>query len=219
MSSQLYKVLTEIDSGRKAIANTIKRKGYPTSSEDSLISVASSLEEFLPQKQPVDGILSTDGTIYYDNPEDDPEVWTEYKQWPNIYDVYHNAGILTYNDVEYYPASAFLLRTDLTEILFDNKTSSPFANNKIYIDLGTSKSILVTSGGTVYPYGSNFTIQLTDADKVTGEDGKTYYYLIHYIASTYTTVRVGNFTVELKNASSTFSTAVPPSTSNETLYF
>lgn len=200
MASQLYKVLNNIDKGRNRIVNTFKNKGYIIAQNSSLDTIADSLDELLPIKLKDGAEVMPDGVTYYNNPEDDPEVWTEYKQWPDLHKIFKDITTVTYEGKTYYPQTAILFQTSVKEISIKHDAmvsdTKQIANNEIYTGFDRNESLLsLPSGKFIKPYYENYTITipsitLTDEDKIKGQDGKDYYYIITYISTDFTSEAV-----------------------------
>lgn len=104
MSSQLYKVLTNIEQGRKECINVLKTRNFPLNNNASLSTIAAQLE-MLPYDEDYTNLSDiSDFITYYDNPEDDPEVWSYPTEWPDCKSIFHNCEDIQYTDgYTYYP--------------------------------------------------------------------------------------------------------------------
>ncbi len=92
MASELLKTFEKIEAGRKNIINTLENKGYLVNENDSFYDIGNTLIT-IPNSQP--NYTLTNGIKYYDNPEDDPEVWKRPTDWIDSLSIYK-----TFDDIE-----------------------------------------------------------------------------------------------------------------------
>jgi len=92
MASELLNTFEKIEAGRKNIINTLKGKDYLVNENDSLYDIGNTLIT-IPNSKP--NYTLTNGIKYYDNPEDDPEVWKRPTDWIDSLSIYK-----TFDDIE-----------------------------------------------------------------------------------------------------------------------
>lgn len=92
MASELLKTFEKIETGRKNIINTLKSKDYLVSDNDSFYDIGNTLIT-IPVSKP--NYTVKNGIKYYDNPEDDPEVWSRPTDWLDSLSIYK-----TFDDIE-----------------------------------------------------------------------------------------------------------------------
>lgn len=108
MASQLYKVLNNIERERTELVHTLNSLGGELSKDASLSAINNTLKSTV---STVTNKLS-DRVTYYDNYEDDPDVWTMPKEWPDIETILKNTDSFTADGYTYYPAGIVLFKTN-----------------------------------------------------------------------------------------------------------
>ena len=92
MASELLRTLEKIEDGRKNIINNLNSKGYDLPEDSSLYNIGNKLIT-IPNNEPSYTLVN--GIKYYDNPEDDPEVWARPNDWPDYKGIFK-----TFDDIE-----------------------------------------------------------------------------------------------------------------------
>lgn len=165
MASQLYKVLNNIEKERTELVHTLNSLGGELSKDASLSAINNTLKSTV---STVTNKLS-DRIIYYDNYEDDPDVWTMPKEWPDIETILKNTDSFTADGYTYYPAGIVLFKTNETDSIIakgaswsntnaltdDNKTlfvGNPMSKAPLYVLFNDGSKYKFTSDNTYNNY-------------------------------------------------------------------
>ena len=198
MSSQLYKVLTNIEQGRKECINVLKTRNFPLNNNASLSTIAAQLE-MLPYDEDYTNLSDiSDFITYYDNPEDDPEVWSYPTEWPDCKSIFHNCEDIQYTDgYTYYPCWMGLLDNEHDTVRFTGYHNSALTETEQiirpdvlttnYTSKNAYRFLILTSDGSQYELNDSH--YQTDGhvhtwDKSKDINNKYRYFIVYRVVST-----------------------------------
>ena len=189
MASNLFKVLNTIEEGRKSCVATLQSRGFPLSDDASLATVASRLEMLPYEDTSVMADISK-YVQYYDNPEDDPEVWHMPEDWPDYVSIFKACeDIKDSTNTTMMPLWMALLDNEADTIRFTINKSNLAEEHAIYIDSHTSsfRWMVKTSDGASYELDKSHT-QTTGHvhtwDKTQDINGKYRYFIVYAMPTT-----------------------------------
>lgn len=189
MASRLLDILRNIDNARLKIINTVSGKGYPVNKQTNLTELNTYLFNNLKPASGAAVIGEGPTEVYYDDPEDDPECWTGYKNFPDIYSIFKELDFETYNSKTLYPIIMFSftsaektinIRSESISVgdssntnLADNLLMLPYIAGGAYVSINGEALFVVNTG-------SSATVACDLPEPIIGPDGNEYYYIICY---------------------------------------
>lgn len=151
MASKLYNYLNNINITRQELLQTIKGRGIHLDEDSSLATISATLKHIDLTAIPIEPKYHTE---YYENPEDDPLVWTPYKITHQLDAIWENLKPYKddVTDLDFYPAGIFAFTTTENATVFTGTSSNSIIAKSDYSNpLATNRfNVLHTYGGTSY---------------------------------------------------------------------
>lgn len=153
MASELLKTFEKIESGRKGMIDILNDKGFNVPANASLGSISTLIHEatrgysndykYFEYATPL---------TYYDNPDDDPDVYQKPKFWPDIESIIRSKGIITYEEIQYYPIKIALIEecpdvVNFKTVATGTHQTTITAEDDIYIGCYNRHVLIETSDG------------------------------------------------------------------------
>ena len=182
MPSKLLNIIRKIDDSRLNLLNVFEMKKYPVDKHTTLSVLSNFAAQGLKEYNTVDPNENLIGGIqYYDNPEDDPEVWTEYKKWPDLYAAYKASEIHDFGSISpYAPVAAILVRCDgLSSFQWYSNYNNSNPTDGLLNTYGVGLNVRSIKTNTFYEVSST-AITINSDEFITGEDGHTYFGAVFY---------------------------------------
>lgn len=108
MASELLNTLEKIEQGRKNIIKKLNYKGYNVPENSSLYNIGDKLIT-IPNQDP--HYTLTGGIKYYDNPEDDPEVWSRPSDWLDSLSIFKSFDDIEVETIQSSTTGATVIKT------------------------------------------------------------------------------------------------------------
>lgn len=153
MVSKLLNIFRRIDATRITLINSLLSKKYDVSRDATLNEISQIVETHMPECVNDNPATNSayDNIVYYDNPEDDPEVWKVPNDWPDIETILKNEDVIVNPDdpsVTYKPIAIYLLKaTDL-----DNNTINLSTTASLSVSPWYTRSTTVTASHIRFNY-------------------------------------------------------------------